>query len=81
MVHFSTRRACGDHRRHDIRYASMHSAWDAQLPSLVDAYLLWKHHPATAPEESQERVEHVFHVTHVGVFGAFCFPVAYYKLN
>ena len=47
----------------------MHSAWDAQLPSLVDAYLLWKHRLATAPEESQARVEHDFHVTRVGVFG------------
>ena len=48
----------------------MHSAWDAQLPSLVDAYLLWKHRLATVPEESQARVEHDFHVTRVGVFGA-----------
>ena len=47
----------------------MHSAWDAQLPSLVDAYLLWKHRLATAPEESQARVEHDFHVTRVGMFG------------
>ncbi|KIM65037.1 hypothetical protein SCLCIDRAFT_23132 [Scleroderma citrinum Foug A] len=46
----------------------MHSAWDAQLPSLVDAYLLWKHRLATAPEESQARVEHDFHVTLVGMF-------------
>ena len=54
----------------------MHSAWDVQLPSLVDAYLLWKHgehRPATAPEESQEWMEHVFHVTCVDMFGAFFF--------
>ena len=52
----------------------MHSAWHAQLPSLVDAYLLWKHgehRPATAPEELQDRMEHDFHVIRVGVFGAF----------
>ncbi|KAI6039754.1 hypothetical protein EDC04DRAFT_2568120 [Pisolithus marmoratus] len=46
----------------------MYSVWDAQLPSLVDAYLHWKHHSATAPEGSQEQVEHTFHVTHVAVF-------------
>ena len=55
----------------------MHLAWDAQLPSLVDAYLLWKHRHATALEETQQQVGHIFHVTHVGVFGMFCFRVAY----
>ena len=74
MVHFSTCRARGDRRRRDIRYASMHSAWDAQLPSLVDAFLLWKHRLAMAPEESREQAQHVFHVTHVGVFGMFFSP-------
>ena len=73
MVHFSSRRVRGDYRRRDLRYASMHSAWDAQLPSLVEAYLLWKHPPATVHEESQGQAEHVFHVTRVAVFGMF-FP-------
>ena len=48
----------------------MHSAWDVQLPSLVDAYLHWKHRPATVLQESQEWI---FHVTRIGVFGAFLF--------
>ena len=73
MVYFSTCRARGDRRRRDLRYASMHSSRDAQLSSLVDAYLLWKHPLATASEESQARVEHDFHVTRVGVFGMLYF--------
>ena len=73
MVHFSSCRACGDYRQHDLWYASMHSAWDAQLPSLIEVYLLWKHPPATIREESQGQAEHVFHVTRVAVFGVF-FP-------
>ena len=71
MVHFSSRKARGDYHRRDLRYASMHSAWDAQLPSLVEAYLLWKHPPATVREESQGQAEHVFHVMRVAVFGVF----------
>ena len=55
----------------------MHLVWDAQLPSLVNAYLLWKHRHTTALEESQQQVERVFHVTHVGMFGMFCFRVTY----
>ena len=75
-IHCSTCRARGDRHQRDLRYASMHSAWHDQLPSLVDAYLLWKHgehRPATAPEESQDQMEHDFHVIRVGVFGAFFF--------
>lgn len=71
------RRARADCRQRDQWYASMHLAWDAQLPSFVDAYLLWKHRHATALEETQQQVGRVFHVTHVGVFGMFCFRVAY----
>ena len=73
MVYFSTCRAHGDHQRHDLQYASMHSAWDVQLPSLIDAFLLWKHPPITAPQEPQEQIGHVFHVTHVGVLGMLFF--------
>ena len=59
----------------------MHSAWDVQLPSLVNAFLLWKHCPTIAPEEPQQGMEHVFHVVHVGVFGMFFFFVTCYNLN
>ena len=81
MVHFSTCRARGDRRRRDLQYASMHSAWDAQLPSLADAFLLWKHPPVTVPKEPQEQMGHVFHVTHVDVFGMFFCSTACYNLN
>lgn len=59
----------------------MHTAWDAQLPYLVDAYLLWKHRPAIASEGSEERVGHAFHVAHIGVFGLFSFHRICYNLN
>ena len=82
MVHFSTCRAHGDCQRSDLQYASMHSAWDVQLPSLIDVFfLLWKHPPITAPQEPQEQMGHVFHVTHVGMFGMFFFFATCYNLN
>jgi len=58
----------------------MHSTWDVQLPSLIDAYLHWKHRPATVRQESQEWI---FHVTRIGMFGAFLFfsSVPCYNLN
>ena len=81
MVHFSTCRAHRDCQRCDLQYASMHSAWDVQLPSLIDVFLLWKHPPITAPQEPQEQMGHVFHVTHVGVFGMFFFFATCYNPN
>ncbi|KAI6149057.1 hypothetical protein EDD17DRAFT_1766528 [Pisolithus thermaeus] len=56
------------HRRHDTRPRAQrnrhaHQAWQAQLPTLVDRYLAWKHN---GPEELAG--DHVFHVDVIGVF-------------
>ncbi|KAI5989491.1 hypothetical protein EDD15DRAFT_2370522 [Pisolithus albus] len=56
------------HRRHDTRprvqrNRHAHQAWQAQLPTLVDRYLAWKHNGS-----GELAGDHVFHVDVIGVF-------------
>ncbi|KAI6000026.1 hypothetical protein EDD15DRAFT_2362606 [Pisolithus albus] len=56
------------HRCHDTcprvqRNRHAHQAWQAQLPTLVDRYLAWKHNGS-----GELAGDHVFHVDVIGVF-------------
>jgi len=47
----------------------MHSAWDMQLPALVERYLQWKHNDIVNPEDEELASCHQFQVVAVDVFG------------
>ncbi|KAG2068118.1 hypothetical protein BDR04DRAFT_1025385, partial [Suillus decipiens] len=44
-----------------------HTAWSAQLPTLIDAYLLWKH--GSCESDAENCTEYVFDVCCIGIIG------------
>ena len=48
----------------------MHTAWDMQLPALVEHYLKWKHNGLVNLEDKELLSCHQFQVTAIDDFGS-----------